>query len=297
MKHIKNYLFKYICLSLLAIIIYILINNLVVNLIRTGIGFNFNWLMRPAGFAISEHSLPYSTSDNYAWALFIAWINSLKVIINSLILSTLLGVSIGIARISNNNFLKKSSALYIALIRQTPLLLQLLFWYFVGFLQLKNISFLNMISISNKEINLLGINLSPEFASLLIGLTVFTSAYIAEVVRGGLNSVPKGQWEAFKCLGINESIGLRKIIIPQAMPAILPGLTSQYLNLAKNSTLAIAIGYADIYAVGDTIINQTGRAIEGFIILLCSFLFINLIISNCMELINTLILKMNSNKY
>ncbi len=115
--------------------------------------------------------------------------------------------------------------------------------------------------------------------------------YIAEVIRGGILSVSRGHWEAFRSLGLSEREGITRIIIPQALPAIIPGLTSQYLNLAKNSTLAIAVGYSDIYAINDTIINQTGRAIECFIILLISFLLLNLVITNTMEIMNRLTLK------
>ena len=100
----------------------------------------------------------------------------------------------------------------------------------------------------------------------------------------------RGQWEAFRSLGLSERKGLFSIIVPQALPAIIPGLTSQYLNLAKNSTLAIAVGFSDIYAINDTIINQTGRAIECFLILLTSFLLLNLLISNGMEIINRIII-------
>ena len=100
----------------------------------------------------------------------------------------------------------------------------------------------------------------------------------------------RGQWEAFRSLGLSEGLGLRRIVLPQALPAILPALTSQYLNLAKNSTLAIAVGYADLYAVSDTTITQTGRAIEGFLLLLLSFLLLNLLISGGMALINGAVL-------
>ena len=276
----------------------ILINNLTINLIRTGLGFNFSWLFKPASFALAEHPLPYTSSDSYAWALFIGWLNSLKVICSSLILATLLGTLIGLARTGKNSLLGLISAGYITVIRQTPLLLQLMFWYFVGFLGLKDnmlIQIKSIFNISNQGIELSGLSFSSEFLSLLIGLSIFTSAYIAEVIRGGILSVSRGQWEAFRSLGLSESKGLFRIIVPQALPAIIPGLTSQYLNLAKNSTLAIAVGYSDIYAINDTIINQTGRAIECFIILLVSFLLFNLLITNTMEIINSLILK--SQKY
>jgi general L-amino acid transport system permease protein len=120
---------------------------------------------------------------------------------------------------------------------------------------------------------------------------VFTGASIAEVVRGGLDAVPRGQWEAFRSLGMTEGLGLRRIVLPQALPAILPALSSQYLNLAKNSTLAIAVGYADLYAVSDTTITQTGRAIEGFLLLLLSFLLLNILINGGMQLLNRAVLK------
>ena len=272
----------------------ILINNLTINLIRTGLGFNFSWLFKPASFALAEHPLPYTSSDSYAWALFIGWLNSLKVIVSSLILATFLGTLIGFARTGTNSLLGLISAGYITIIRQTPLLLQLMFWYFVGFLGLKDNTFIqikNIFNISNKGIEFSGLTFSSEFLALLLGLSIFTSAYIAEVIRGGILSVSRGQWEAFRSLGISERKGLIRIILPQALPAIIPGLTSQYLNLAKNSTLAIAVGYSDIYAINDTIINQTGRAIECFIILLFSFLLLNLLITNAMEIINRLILK------
>ncbi len=283
---------------LLISIFGILINNLIINLIRTGLGFNFDWLMQPASFALAEHPLPYSSSDSYAWALFMGWLNSLKVIFASLLLATFVGVFIGLGRTGKHSFIGMVSAGYITIIRQTPLLLQLMFWYFVGFLGLKDNTYIpikEILSISNQGIELLGLSLSSEFSALLLGLSVFTSAYIAEVIRGGILSVSRGQWEAFRSLGLSEQKGLFRIIIPQALPAIIPGLTSQYLNLAKNSTLAIAVGYSDIYAINDTIINQTGRAIEGFIILLSSFLLLNLLISNGMEMLNKIII--NSKKY
>ena len=292
MKRRKELYSQAIIFTLIILMLAILVNNLSLNLVRAGLGFDFSWLFRPSGFALAEHPLEYSPSDSYAWALFMGWLNSLKVIFLSLLIATLIGFSVGLARIGSNILLKIISAGYVTLIRQTPLLLQLMFWYFVGFLGIKGNLFPfidDFINISNQGIVILGIKLTAEFSALLLGLSVFTGAYISEVVRGGINSVPRGQWEAFRSLGLSETLGLYKVIMPQALPAIVPGLTSQYLNLAKNSTLAIAVGYSDIYAVGDTVITQTGRAIEGFILLLMSFLFLNLVITNFMELINKLI--------
>ena len=298
MKRSKKIFLQFgICIVFISVV-GILLNNLIINLIRTGLGFNFSWLFKPASFALAEHALPFSSSDSYAWALFIGWLNSLKVIVSSLLLATFIGTLIGFARTGANSLLGLISAGYITIIRQTPLLLQLMFWYFVGFLGLKDNAFVHIqdiFKISNQGIEFSRLTLSSEFSALLLGLSIFTSAYIAEVIRGGILSVSKGQWEAFRSLGLSERKGLFSIIVPQALPAIIPGLTSQYLNLAKNSTLAIAVGYSDIYAINDTIINQTGRAIECFLILLTSFLLLNLLISNSMEIINKIIIK--SRKY
>ena len=286
-------------ISVITIITAIAINNLSVNLIRTNVGINFNWLSRPSGFSVAESALNFNSSDIYLWAIFIGWLNSLKIIFYGLILSTIIGTFAGIARISSNKLISQIARLYVALIRQTPLLLQLLFWYFVVFLGFPKdeVNILNsLVKISNQGLYLFGINLSTEFSALLIGLSLFTGASIAEVIRGGLNSVKKGQIEAFKSLGVSEGDGIRIIIIPQALPAILPGLTSQYLNLAKNSTLAIAIGYPDIYAISDTTITQTGRAIEGFLIILTSFLVLNLVINSVMNIINRLVLRANQKR-
>ena len=272
----------------------IVVNNLAVNLIRTGLGLSFEWMGRPAGFALAESSLPYQPSDSYAWALLIGWLNSLKVIIAGLITATVLGVLAGAARRSVNPFLRGVSALYVGLVRQIPLLLQLLFWYFVALLGLPQRSpspLGSLLSFTNQGIAVLGVHLSVEFTAVLLGLSVFTGASIAEVVRGGLDAVPRGQWEAFRSLGLGEGMGLRRVVLPQALPAIIPGLSSQYLNLAKNSTLAIAVGYADLYAVSDTTITQTGRAIEGFLLLLLSFLLLNLIINAGMQLLNRTIIQ------
>ena len=272
----------------------VLINNLTVNLIRTGLGVSFSWLSRPAGFALAEHAVPFKPSDSYAWALFVGWLNSLKVIVTGLITATVLGVLAGAARRSINPFLRQLAASYVGLVRQVPLLLQLLFWYFVALLGLPSTNPFpldSLVRFTNTGIGLLGVHLSVEFTAVLIGLSVFTGASIAEVVRGGLDAVPRGQWEAFRSLGLPESMGLRRVVLPQALPAILPGLSSQYLNLAKNSTLAIAVGYADLYAVSDTTITQTGRAIEGFLLLLVSFLVLNLLINGGMQVLNRVVIR------
>jgi general L-amino acid transport system permease protein len=131
-----------------------------------------------------------------------------------------------------------------------------------------------------------GLNLSPEFAALLAGLVLYTGAFIAEVVRAGIQSVPKGQWEAARALGLQPGRLMQLVIFPQALRVIIPPLTSEFLNLAKNSSLAIAIGYNDIYSVSNTTANQTGRSIEMILIIMAVYLTINLLISLGMNVFN-----------
>ena len=133
MKRNKKIFLQLGFLIIFISVVGILINNLAINLTRTGLGFNFNWLFKPASFALAEHPLPYNSSDSYAWALFIGWLNSLKVIFSSLILATILGILIGLARTVKNSLLGLLSAGYITIIRQTPLLLNLCFGILLDF--------------------------------------------------------------------------------------------------------------------------------------------------------------------
>ena len=128
-----------------------------------------------------------------------------------------------------------------------------------------------------------------EFAALLSGLVIYSGAFIAEVVRGGIASVPKGQWEAATSLGFSPLLTLRRIVLPQALRVIVPGLNSQYISLSKSSSLAVACGFTDLYSVAETTLNQTGRAIEVMLILLGSYLVIDLVISALMNGLNGLV--------
>jgi general L-amino acid transport system permease protein len=131
------------------------------------------------------------------------------------------------------------------------------------------------------------LRITVEFGALLTGLVVYTAAFIAEVVRGGVASVPPGQWEAARSLGLSPLQTLRRIVLPQALRVIVPGLNSQYISLAKNSSLAVACGYTDLYSVAETTLNQTGRAVEVVLILLGSYLVIDLLISALMNTVNS----------
>lgn len=131
-----------------------------------------------------------------------------------------------------------------------------------------------------------GITMSPEFSALLAGLVIYTAAFVAEVVRSGIQSVSKGQWEAADSLGLSKARVLRLVVLPQALRVIIPPMTSQYLNLTKNSSLAVAIGYPDIVSVVNTMMNQTGQAIEGILIIMAAYLTVSLSISIFMNWYN-----------
>jgi general L-amino acid transport system permease protein len=131
-----------------------------------------------------------------------------------------------------------------------------------------------------------GMNLSPEFAALLIGLVIYTAAFIAEVVRSGIQAVNRGQWEAAEALGLKRSQILRLIVLPQALRVIIPPMTSQYLNITKNSSLAVAIGYPDLVSIINTTLNQTGQAIEGIMMIMAAYLTVSLSISVFMNWYN-----------
>jgi general L-amino acid transport system permease protein len=133
------------------------------------------------------------------------------------------------------------------------------------------------------------LRLTVEFSALVTGLVVYTGAFISEVVRGGITAVPKGQWEAAASLGLGPLVTLRRIVLPQALRVIVPGLNTQYISLAKNSALAVAVGYTDLYSVAETTLNQTGRAVEVILILLGAYLVIDLAISALMGWLNRLV--------
>jgi general L-amino acid transport system permease protein len=131
-----------------------------------------------------------------------------------------------------------------------------------------------------------GGTISPEYAALTIGLTLYTASYVAEIVRSGIQAVPQGQWEAAGALGLRPGMVLRRIVLPQALRVIIPPMTSQYLNLTKNSSLAVAIGYQDVVSIANTTLNQTGQAIEGIAIIMAVYLTISLSISLLMNWYN-----------
>jgi general L-amino acid transport system permease protein len=348
-----------IILLIVCLIFWFFGRNLVINFQRLRLSFGFGFLFdpdRPASFAIGDSPIAYSPTDTYFRALLVGLVNSLRIMITGIFLAISLGIVIGLGRLSDNWLIRQLATIYVETIRNTPLLLQLFFWYFAVFLKLPKIEesleffgrvFLNnsgvylpfpansfrtwlalaiiilgiilsvFLYLKNKlslcltsllilviipliwglqwqspQVNPLnqnidfGLHLSSEFATLLIGLTVYTAAFIAETVRGGIQSVNRGQWEAAKALGLKPLLVMRLVIFPQALPVIIPPLTNECLNLVKNSSLAIAIGYNDIYAISSTIANQTGKAVEMLIVVMATYLFFNLVISLAMNQLN-----------
>ena len=357
---------------LLVLAVIILWDNLTYNLRQLGIQLGFDFLQSQASFDIGETLIPYSASDSFGQAIIVGLINSLRVMALGLILATILGLIIGIARLSTNWLVRQLALVYVEIFRNTPLLLQLFFWYFAVFLKLPSVenritlpgpsyltgrgaylpwlsatagtqlwvvllaigivgalafrrwrthimveqgrtenlllwtlgplvaaSLLSLILTRTVPFNLNlpqvvaegtqiqgGLRLSPEFGTLLLGLVAYTASFIAEIVRSGIQSVPRGQTEAARALGLKPGRVMQMVILPQALRVIIPPLTSQYLNLAKNSSLAVAIGFPDVYFVASTTFNQTGRAVEVMMIIMVTYLTISLTISLLMNQYN-----------
>jgi general L-amino acid transport system permease protein len=289
-KKVLEWAGQAIVLMLVVGLLVFLGHNLDQSLKRLGLRLGFKFLNSQAGFSVAESVIPYDPSQPYSRVVLVGFLNSLKVIITSLIGATAIGIVAGVARLSENWLVRQISKVYVEALRNMPLLLQLLFWYFVVFLALpkpENTISLGFIQISRSGINLFGLALSPEFSSLFAGLTFYTGTFIAEIVRGSIQGVHRGQSEAARALGLDAGKTLRLVIFPQALRSMIPSLANQYLNLAKNSSLAIAIGYPDLYAVSSTTFNQTGRAVEMMILISLTYLSVSLTIAGLLNFYNS----------
>ena len=326
------------------------IHNLSVRRISTG----FAFLGREAGMPIADSWLAYSPKNTYLRAFLVGIVNTLRVAVIGIVLATIVGTLVGIARLSSNWLLSRLAAVYVEVLRDLPLLLQLLFWYVMmqGLPAARNAwkpvegVFLSnrglvLPSVPIEEGNLWvigaaavglvafyllrrqliawqmqdgrsrrlwpyalilvigppallslalgvswtvtmpelrgfnfvgGLTLAPEYFALLVALVTYTSAFIAEIVRSGIQAVPRGQWDAAKALALGRGFVLQHIVLPQALRVIIPPMTSQYLNLTKNSSLAVVIGYPDVVSIANTTLNQTGRAVECIAIIMLVYL-------------------------
>src|SRR5688572_33261438 len=282
------------------------IHNTTSNLEERRIASGFSFLGREAGFEISESPfLRYDASKSYLGALAVGLANTLRVAVIGILLATALGTAIGLFRLSRNLLLRTLAGAYVEFIRNSPLLVQLFFWYAVitellphpraaleplpdVFLTNRGIFYPSLSSTPVLEgFNFTGgLVLTPEYATLLLGLSVYTASFIAEIVRAGVLAVSRGQWEAAHAVGLARGAALRHVVLPQAVRVIVPPLASQYLNLTKNSSLAVAIGYPDLVSIANTAMNQTGQAIEGVTIIMAVYLTISLTISLFMNWYN-----------
>ena len=344
--------------------------NAKANLDAQKIASGFGFLDNTAGFGINQSLIPYNESDTYARVFFVGLLNTLLVAAIGIALATILGFLVGLARLSRNGLVARLAGGYVELIRNLPLLFQILFWYLAVLGTLppprQSISLFGEIFLNNRGIivpapvagegasaviavfalsviatialrlwakrrqirtgrqfpllwtglalvvalplvalvvmgfpigferpelrgfNFVGgVRLLPEFIALLVALTTYTAAFIAEVVRAGVLAVPRGQTEAALALGLRRGLTLRLIVVPQALRVIVPPLTNQYLNLTKNSSLAVAVGYPDLFAVfAGTTLHQTGQAIEIIAITMAVYLAISLFTSALMNWYN-----------
>lgn len=298
--------------GLVTAILSLVVMQTAANLKERGIASGFDYLSRAAGFEISRSLLSYSSSDTYARALGLGLLNTLRVSLAGIVAASALGLSIGLARLSRIWVVSAIARAYVEFLRNTPLLLQLFFWYslsqalpgprdalhpFPGvFVCFRGIFLPGLgwhtgypwIAVNYPAFVGFdfrgGLSISPEFAALLIGLSTYTAAFIAEIVRGGILAVDRGQSEAAAALGLSRGGALRLVVMPQAWPVIIPPTTSQFLNLAKNSSLAVAIGYPDLISVTSTTLNQTGQAVEALALAMVVYLAISLTISLAMNL-------------
>ena len=288
-----------------------LISNTAANLEARHIASGFGFLRREAGFAIGESFfLRYDPGQSYLRALAVGVVNTLAVSAIGIAIATVLGTAIGLLRLSMNAVLRLAGGAYVELIRNVPLLVQLFFWYALITDALpaprQALEPLPHVFLSNRGIFLPGFSgvpvlqgfnfsgglaISPEFGALLVGLSIYTAAFIAEIVRAGILAVPRGQVEASSAMGMTYGVQMRFVIAPQALRVIVPPLASQYLNLAKNSSLAVAIGYPDLVSIARTTMNQTGQAIEGVAIIMAVYLTISLSISALMNWYNARVVR------
>jgi general L-amino acid transport system permease protein len=366
---IRAVLYLVVTIGMVGLLGYYLFSNTVANLHRQSIATGFGFLGKEASFEVGESLIPYSAADPYVKALLVGVLNTIKVAFIGIILTVVLGTFLGIARLSTNWLVSRLAAVYIEVMQDIPILLQLFFWYSffydvlpapasaiepVAGVFMSNRGFVFAVpewhpAYSDMAIAFIagciaiyfmrrwarkrqentgqifpvfsvscailiglpfftwllagaphkmsipelvgfnfqgGLNISPEFGALLLGLVIYTAAFVAEIVRAGIQAVSKGQTEAAMAIGLRPGQILNLVILPQALRVIIPPLTSQMLNLTKNSSLAVAIGFPDFVSVASTTINQTGQAIEGISLIMVVYLCFSLLTSLFMNWYN-----------
>ena len=292
-RAVRGRVYQVLLLALLALLLWFLAGNTARNMAQRGIQSGFDFLLQPAGFEIGEGLFGFEASQTY-WLAFLTGLgNTLRTALAGIVLATVLGAALGVGRFSRSALLRGLCASYVELFRNIPLLLQLLMWYLLlaealpafdapARLGLLTLSKSGLVWQTTPDTEPL-FSLSPEFLALTLGLSLYTAAFIAEVVRAGIAAVPRGQSEAAAALGLSQRQAMRRVVLPQALRVIIPPLTNQYLNLTKNSSLAVAIGYPDVVSIANTAINQTGRAVECLVIVMAIYLCLSLATSLLMN--------------
>lgn len=366
----RGLLYQAMALALILALVAFLVSNTLENMRTRGIQSGFDFLGSTAGFDIGETTfVRYDPSETYAKAIGVGVLNTLRVAIIGIVATTVLGLLIGIGRLSANALVRGLCYGYVELFRNVPVLLQLLMWYLLfvdllpptqsawnawglffiskggfafpapvwapghGWMLLGAIAGLlgglgwrrwvqREFERTGRDRNRWalplalvmlgafagwaaggaprewsypeqlafmvdgGLAATPEFLAVLIGLTLYTAAFVAEIVRSGIQAVSHGQVEAANALGLSRGQQLRLVILPQALRVIVPPMTSQYLNLTKNSSLAVAVGYPDVVSVATTTLNQSGRAVECIAVIMVVYLSTSLSTSAFMNWYN-----------
>jgi general L-amino acid transport system permease protein len=369
-QRVRGLVYQTLLFGCIAVLACGAIYNLVVNMRARGIPMGFGFWNDVAGFDINLHLISYSNLSTYGCAFWVGLLNTLLIAVISIPLATLLGFVIGAARLSPNWLLSRFALVYISIMRNTPLLLLLLFWYNAVLKSLpgprQSISIGDVVFLNNRGLylpmpvaqdpavwllgailtaialaigfrawarrrqertgaqaptalvaaalilgvpavatavagapfafnvaRLSGFNLKgglqviPEMAALVFGLVTFTAAFIAEIVRAGVLAVPVGQSEAAGALGLHRGLSMRLVVIPQALRLITPPLTSQFLNIVKNSSLAVFIGYPDLVQIfAGTVLNQTQAAVQVMAITMAVYLVISLAVAIALNVFN-----------
>ena len=314
-KQTRRWLYQLALMLGLGLLLAWLLSNTLANMKARGIQSGFDFLWANAGFDIGESMIDFDSSEPYWRAFFVGLLNTLRVSVVGIVFCTILGTLIGVGRVSHNALARGLGYAYTELFRNVPVLLQLLIWYvllvefmpdsqsplhFNDWFFLSKNGFSFPVPVWDSSVQSMvwdvplwmdgeitqGISLTPEFLAITLGLSFYTSAFVAEVVRAGIVSVPRGQLEAAKSIGLSNWQTTRQVLLPQAMRVIIPPLTNQYLNLTKNSSLAVAIGYPDLVSISNTALNQTGRAVECIALIMAVYLCLSLGTSALMNAFN-----------
>jgi general L-amino acid transport system permease protein len=294
----RGLLYQAAALLVVVVLGWFLASNTAYNMAQRGIQSGFDFLWDPAGFEIGEGLFNFDSTQSYALAFLTGLGNTVRVAVTGIVLATLLGTVLGVGRFSRNLLVRVVCSAYVEWFRNIPLLLQLLMWYLMlaellpavdtpmtlGPVELSKGGLVWVSRGAHEEEALWA--LSPEFIALTLGLTLYTAAFIAEVVRAGVAAVPRGQTEAAAALGLSRPQAMRDVMLPQALRIIIPPLTNQYLNLTKNSSLAVAIGYPDVVSIANTALNQTGRAVECIALVMAVYLCTSLLTALLMNAYN-----------